>query len=109
MDSFTKSKTNYNANKIFSAVDFLYKEYDVSCDLAKKYADIIFKESIAGVFFLNSDGYNKYISSVESLRSIAEDNYEFLKGDAWMCFLEEDYPDIYNALIKDDEEIKNPL
>ena len=108
MDSFTKSKTNYNANKIFSAVDFLYKEYDVSCDLAKKYADIIFKESIAGVFLLNSDGYNKYISSVESLRSIAEDNYEFLKGDAWMCFLEEDYPDIYNALIKDDEEIKNP-
>lgn len=108
MDSFTKSKTNYNANKIFSVVDFLYKEYDVSCNLAKKYADIIFKESIAGVFILNSDGYNKYISSVESLRSIAEDNYEFLKGDAWMCFLEEDYPDIYNALIKEDEEIKNP-
>ena len=108
MDSFTKSKTNYNANKIFSAVDFLYKEYDVSCDLAKKYADIIFKECIAGVFFLNGDGYNKYISSVESMRSIAESNYDFLKGDAWMCFLEEDYPDIYNALIKEDEEIENP-
>ena len=108
IDSFTKSKTNYNANKIFSVVGFLYKEYDVSCDLAKKYADIIFKESIAGVFVLNGDGYNKYISSVESLRSIAESNYDFLKGDAWMCFLEEDYPDIYNALIKEDEEIENP-
>lgn len=108
MNSFSNSKTNYNANKIFSAVDFLYKEYDVSCDLAKKYADIIFKESIAGVFVLNSDGYNNYISLVESMRSIAENEYEFLHGEAWTYFLEEDYPDIYEALIKEDEEIKNP-
>ena len=108
MNSFSGSKTNYNANKIFSAVDFLYKEYEVSCDLAKKYADIIFKESIAGIFILNSDGYNNYISSVEGMSSTAKSNYNFLKGDAWTYFLEEDYPDIYNALIKEDDEIKNP-
>lgn len=108
MNSFSGSKTNYNANKIFSAVDFLYKEYEVSCDLAKKYADIIFKESIAGIFILNSDGYNNYISSVEGMSSTAKSNYNFLKGDAWTYFLEEDYPDIYSALIKEDDEIKNP-
>ncbi len=109
MNSFSNSKTNYNANKIFSAVDFLYKEYEVSCDLAKKYADIIFKESIAGIFVLNSDGYNNYISSVEGMRTTAENNYAFLKGDAWTYFLEEDYPDIYAALMKEEEEIRNPF
>lgn len=108
MSSFSNNKTNANANKFFSTIDFLYKEYDVSCDLAKKYANIIFKESIAGVFALNSDGYNNYISSVESMRSIAESNYSFLKGNVWTCFLEEDYPDIYEALNKEDEEIENP-
>lgn len=104
MNRFKSVSSKDNANVMFSAVDMLYTEYDISCDLAIEYSDIVFTKNLASYFCNNSDKYNKFVASVENMRQMSNQSYEAIIKDGYIYYLEDDYPDIYEALIAQNEE-----
>lgn len=104
MNKFKSASSKDNANILFSAVDMLYTEYDISCDLAIEYSDIVFTKNLASYFCNNSEKYNKFVTSVENMRQTNNQNYEFTIKESYIYYLEGDYPDVYGALIAQNEE-----
>ena len=104
MSGFVNNKTNFNANVLFSSIDALYVLYDLSCDYAKKYADIIYSESLVGPFLNDQYHYNEYLELVEDLRAQNNTWYSFTIQKSYLDYLSGDYPDIYEALIGEIEE-----
>lgn len=109
MANFKSNPTKDNANILFSAVDMLYTQYDISCDLAIEYADIVFTKNLASFFNSNSDKYNQFVSSVNSMKQINEQNYKVTIKESYIYYLEEDYPDVYESLINEIEENKEEV
>lgn len=82
MKRFKSAPSKDNANILFSAVDMLYTEYDISYDLAIEYSDIVFTKNLASYFCNNSEKYNKFVTSVENMRQTNNQNYEFTIKDS---------------------------
>lgn len=95
IEGFKANPNNTNANKLIAAVDVLHKCFMDSCEMAKTYANIIYKESIAGVFTLNKKPYNQYLSNVNGIACSARDNYLVGIWDNYKILLEADYPEVY--------------
>ena len=107
MGTYTKNKTNDNANNMFWAIRLMYNINEVSCDLSIDYAKTIYEKSIAGVF-LSDEEYNNYVRTVNKIREYKQHDYASIMS-SYVYYLEEDYPEIYVAYMKLVDEIENPI
>ena len=96
-NNYINNKNHNNALIYNHAVDLYYELYSISSDYAIEYADIIYKQSSAGIF-LNKDNYNSFVKNVTSLKSIANQTKNSLKEN-YVYYLEEDYPELYREYI----------
>ncbi len=107
MGTYTKNKTNDNANNMFWAIRLMYNINEVGCDLSIDYAKTIYEKSVAGIF-LDKTEYENFKKSVEFIRNCKQSDYSSLMT-SYVFYLEEDYPEIYAAYKKLIDEIENPV
>ena len=107
MGTYTKNKTNDNANNMFWAIKLMYNINEVGCDLSIDYAKTIYEKSVAGIF-LDKTEYENFKKSVEFIRNCKQSDYSSLMT-SYVFYLEEDYPKIYAAYKKLIDEIENPV
>ena len=107
MSTYTKNKTNDNANNMFWAIRLMYNINEVGCDLSIDYAKTIYDKSVAGIF-LDKTEYENYKKTVEFIRNWKRADYSTLMT-SYIFYLEEDYPEIYAAYKKLIDEIENPV
>ena len=104
---YIDNPTEENALLYFAASDMLYQEYDLSCDFAKEYADIIFTDNIssviAKVFTGENEDYNSFLKSIERIREYNDDARDDF-NDGYLICLMEDYPILYEKLKEEDEK-----
>ncbi len=103
IQQFRANKTEENAKILFSSIELFFNTYDLSCDFANDMAKIVYTKGIVNIFQDNSQKYNEITNSIRNIRRYAAEAYDSLINTYWLADLEYEHPDIYEAMVKQNE------
>ena len=107
IDNYRKNPTNANANKLFSAVDVLYNNYNDGCDAARKLYDLIYKDNkftylLEKIKCSVGEEYEKQ-KILENLKNLNNQSHNDVRENHYYWGLQNDYPEIYQSLVNNGE------
>lgn len=95
--TYLQNPSTMNAENYFAAVDALFSTADLSCKFASDYGKILYQDTALGWLTISKANYTQYMSSVNSIRNIYEQQQSSLLNN-YFAALECNYPDIYAVL-----------
>ncbi len=108
IDEYKANPTSENAKKLFAAIDAAYSNFDKGCDEAKSFVEAVKDSNIIRIldaFSSNaSDGYDKALKVINDLKNSLKNDYIALRDLNFEAALEYEYPEIYEAYMKQKSE-----
>lgn len=95
--TYSNNRTTENAKSCTAAAELYFNLLNESCEYAKTYGKIVYEKSLAGQL-QDKKIYNVWQKSVNSIQDTFNEEWGCMQY-AYINYIGEDYPDIYNVLI----------